>query len=742
MKKTTLSILISALVAAGLPAWADAELPNPAVAAAPPDASPDDTRVVPDAAPGPAGPAVEASRPASVLSEVSVTATRSEKALEKIPGAVTVITEQELAPQLLIAEDPSQLLATFVPGYAPSRQKLTGFGESLRGRKALILFDGIPQSTPLRDSAREGYFADPAVIERIEVVSGPSAIYGLGATGGIINYISKKPTRPGTEQRIDAKATTQFRHDSLGWKTGYRVAHKNEDFDLLGYLGVARRGVGYDGDGRRLGLDAIQGDTQDTTAGDVFLKFGTHVGPQRWQISFNRFEIEGDGNYQPLAGDRAAGIPTSAEPGTPPGEVPRNEVQTVSLDWYHSEIGDGLLSVQLYKQDFSARFGGVAAPTFQDPAIAPAGMLVDQSEIVADKWGLRTTWLRPDLGWTGLELTTGFDWLSDVSGQRLALTGRTWVPSLDFTSAAPFAQLEYERGPFTVRGGARREYARLRVDTYRTLAFYGNRTVKGGALEFSETVKNLGGVWRFGGGWSAFASYNEGFGLPDAGLVLRSVNSDGRSVESLIDLQPVVTENREMGFAWRGARGNLAVSYYRSESDLGSQIRVVDGVGRVDRVPIEVEGFELSGEAKWGDALSLFGLYSQIDGKTATGPGQPLDVALGARSQGPDKLVLGVNHAYSERLRMRLQGTHFFSRHINEGRTVGRANLEERFDGYTTFDFAATYRASWGEVGLGVENLFDRQYLGFFPQSNPSGDEDDFFAGRGRTFTLSYARSF
>jgi len=678
----------------------------------------------------------------TALGEVSVTATRGEKALEKIPGAVTVITEEELVPQLLIAEDPSQALATFVPGYAPSRQKLTSFGESLRGRKALILFDGIPQSNPLRDGAREGYFADPAIIERIEVVSGPSAIYGLGATGGIINFISRTPTAAGTEHRVDAKATTQFKHDSLSWKTGYRLAHKGEGVDALGYVGVTERGMSYDGEGRRLGLDAVQGDTMDSTAGDVFLKTGTDVGPQRWQLSLNRFALEGDGDYRTVAGDRAAGVPTTSAPGTPRGEPPRNDAQAVSLDWRHRDFQGGLLSAQVYKQDFSALYGGGTFAAFQDSSIAPSGTLVDQSEILADKWGLRTSWLRPDLLTKGLELTVGLDWLNDVSEQRLAATNRTWVPPLDFTSTAPFAQLEYEFGPFTLRGGARREFAKLKVDTYRTLAFYGNRTVEGGTLDFAETVTNLGAVWRLPAGLSAFASYNEGFGLPDVGLVLRSVNTDGRSVASLIDLQPIVTENQEVGIAWRGKRGHVAVSYYESTSDLGSQIRVINGIGRVDRVPVEVNGFELTAEALLTPTVSVSGLYATIDGKTATGPDQPLDVDLGARSQGPDKFVLGTNWAFAEQALLRVQGSHFFSRHVNAGRTAGGANLEERFEGYTLFDLTTTYRASFGDVGFGVENLFDKQYIGYFSQSNPGGTADDYFAGRGRTYTLSYARKF
>src|SRR4051812_21501120 len=83
------------------------------------------------------------------MASVVVTATRTAKAVDKIPGAVTVIGQHELANQYLIADDPSQALATYIPGYAPSRQKLTSTGESLRGRQPLILLDGIPQSNPL-----------------------------------------------------------------------------------------------------------------------------------------------------------------------------------------------------------------------------------------------------------------------------------------------------------------------------------------------------------------------------------------------------------------------------------------------------------------------------------------------------------------------------------------------------------------------------------------------------------------
>jgi len=69
-------------------------------------------------------------------------------------------------------------------------KKLSGFGETLRGRSPLYLVDGVPQSTPLRDDSRDGYTIDPFFIDRVEVIFGSNAIQGIGATGGVVNYVT------------------------------------------------------------------------------------------------------------------------------------------------------------------------------------------------------------------------------------------------------------------------------------------------------------------------------------------------------------------------------------------------------------------------------------------------------------------------------------------------------------------------------------------------------------------------
>ncbi|MFC0252526.1 TonB-dependent receptor [Massilia consociata] len=685
----------------------------------------------------------ESAREEGDVASVVVTATRNAKAVDKIPGAVSVITQQELSTQYLIADDPSQALSTYVPGYAPSRQKMTSTGESLRGRQPLILFDGIPQSNPLRAGMREGYFADSAIIERIEVINGASAMQGMGATGGIINYITKTPRTPGTTYTVNTRFASQFESDSLDWKTGLTVSHKSEAFDMLAYAGVQRRGMGYDGNGRRLGIDNVQGDTLDSHGNDLFVKIGRSFGAQRLQLSVNRFDLSGDGDYRNAPGVVAEGVPTSSEPGTPIGMTPRNKVRSASIDYRHAELAGGQLTAQFFSHDFESLYGATNTSTFQDRAIAPVGTLYDQSQVVADKIGSRITWSRPDLFVQGLELTTGLDWLRDHTQQRLAGTNRVWVPELKFRSLAPFAQLEYEFGPVTLRGGVRHEDAKLEVDTYTTLAAYGGRVVQGGSAEFSKSVKNIGAVWRFAPQWSAFASSSEGFGLPDAGLVLRGVTLANQSVSSLISLQPIVTRNNEIGINWRGAGGQFGISRYDSRSKLGSVIRINSaGIGLVERVPTTVKGWEANAEWRPIKDLSVFGTWATTDGKTAAAQGAPMDIDLGARSQGPDKAVLGANWRVKPQAQLRLQATHLRDRDINIGRRVGTSNLEEHFKGYTLVDAAVTWDSRYGRFGLSVENLFDRQYVGYYSQSAAAVDAANTYAGRGRTFALSWTRGF
>ena len=158
---------------------------------------------------------------AAALDEVVVTATRAPTPITAIPSTVRVIDREALQTQLAVSPSLLDSLSFSIPSFAPGRQKMTSTGESLRGRTPLYLVDGIPQSTPLRDGKRSGFTIDPAFVDRIEVIYGANAIQGVGATGGVINYVTIAPPKSGAWlNRLTAElATDDFEANGLHYKT-------------------------------------------------------------------------------------------------------------------------------------------------------------------------------------------------------------------------------------------------------------------------------------------------------------------------------------------------------------------------------------------------------------------------------------------------------------------------------------------------------------------------------------------
>src|SRR5688500_3417171 len=167
---------------------------------------------------------------------VSASTSRVPDSDAALPNTITIIDQEDLRQQLAVTGDLSQVLANLIPAFAPSRQKMSSFGESLRGRQPLYMVDGVPQSTPLRDGSRDAHTIDPAMIERIEVIHGANALQGLGASGGIINIITKRAPRKDGESFHDvgvgASSALANESDSAGYRASYLFGTRNGAFDL------------------------------------------------------------------------------------------------------------------------------------------------------------------------------------------------------------------------------------------------------------------------------------------------------------------------------------------------------------------------------------------------------------------------------------------------------------------------------------------------------------------------------
>lgn len=147
----------------------------------------------------------------AVAEPVVVTATRTNRRLDDLPLAATVVTRDRIAEGRGVALDD---LLGGVPGLGLERRsegtddvKLVSRGFGARAafgvRDVLVLVEGIPL-TDLDGQARLEAL-EPAAVDRIEVLRGPAAgLHGGGALGGAVNVLLR---RGGTEPRLRVART-------------------------------------------------------------------------------------------------------------------------------------------------------------------------------------------------------------------------------------------------------------------------------------------------------------------------------------------------------------------------------------------------------------------------------------------------------------------------------------------------------------------------------------------------------
>ncbi len=669
---------------------------------------------------------------------IVVTATRVPTPITAIPNMVRVLDREAVEAQLAVSPSLLDSLSFSIPSLAPGRQRMTSAGESLRGRTPLYMVDGIPQTTPLRDGKRSGFTIDPAFVDRVEVIYGANAIQGLGATGGVINYATLRPPANGEWlRRVSAEITTDdFEQNGFHYRGSAVAGRTVGAFDFVVGGAYERNDLFYDGAERPIVVDPTQGDIMGASGWSLFSRLGYDVTPeQRLELMVNIFNFEGDGDYRPAPGNAALGIPATSVEGDAAGDPTLNDAQNFALTYRNRDLLGGTLTLQGFYYDFYALYGGDTFPVFQDATIAPVGTLFDQSALSSEKYGAKLTFSRENALWQGLQIVAGADYLRDRTNQELAQTGRLWVPNLIYGGWAPFLQLEQRLLGDRLRlsGGVRWENVTLDVPDFTTIASSNATFVSGGSPSFDTWLKNVGVVVEPMDGLQLFASYAQGFNMPDAGLILRAVRTPGRSVEELVDLQPVIADNIEIGSTLRRGGLDLSASYFWSNSDLGSRIQVIGGAGVIQRERTEIKGLEFAASYRFGQGIRIGGAFAALDGRYDSDGDDVVDRDLDGRNIAPNRLNLYAQTPIGGGLSARVQASHLFDRNF-EG---GAPRFD--FDGYTLVDAIVTYDATGaGRFTLGIANLFDKQYINYTSQTANFITNNNYSSGRGRAFTLRW----
>jgi iron complex outermembrane receptor protein len=707
------------------------------------------------------------------LAPIVMTATRSAKSIADIAGTVYSIDQAEIEKQANAGKSIADILGTLVPSLTPSSGTTSNYGMTMRGRVVQYMIDGVPQ-TGYRDGSRQLNSIQPSMIERIEVVSGATSIYGSGATGGIINIITKRGGQDpiSFETKVGVTAGNNFKADAMAYEASQSVLLNQGA--LQGAFGASytTRGEIQDSHGNRIGPEVAQTDRQDTDTLDLNGRLTWNISDEQ-SLSFGAqyFNDEQDSEYGPDYGPDLAYVkrdPTytaslAAVKGMQLETQPQTERYAFNTQYENQNVLGHTLNAEAYYRNEQARW----FPSAQ--AMGGGLYLVYQSETDIDVYGARVALQKQfDLNGRNLGLSYGIDYENEQDEQNIqmydsavfvASNGLNYKPfnyyafgpDVETEKLGTFVQTDFDvTDRLGLKAGVRYERVESQVEestpymeaiTADLQPGYQAKTLNGGKVKHDATLFNLGAVYHLTDAQQMFANFSQGSNLPDIQRMLRDVPASFTVNSQTID--PIKVNNYELGWRVQAANGlNASVTTFYNDSDKSLKfgrpnytIEVLDTDERVYGVEGNLS-YRLQPNWTVGGTMA----YTRGQFKNTAGKWQELDAIRVAPLKGTAFSEWQFNNDMSLRVQaLAIGGTDKAKKDaVKYGSTV-----PAEIKGFATMDVIANAKAGPGTVGFGVYNVWNTDYKSVYSQAVESVyGAISSLPAQGRTYGLSYTLKY
>ncbi|MDM1094138.1 TonB-dependent receptor [Myroides odoratimimus] len=679
------------------------------------------------------------------LEEIIVSTTRLPEIKRNSSSSVIVITQKEIESYAQLNPDMSVILGLAVPSIGLSSNTTSNRSQTIRGRQILVLIDGVPQSTPLRNTDRDLRTISPYAIERIEVIEGATSLYGNGGAGGIVNFITKKAnqnkTFSGSTSIALSDATSTKNNNTHGYELNQQFSDRLKQIDYLINGNIIKSGRAIDGEGDyispRYGLGEV-------TTQNLLAKIGYDFNDNnRLEAMYNYYSALQDtdliakgGKYlvSPQQGVIGTKNPLAENEGTKYNHngylkfSSKNILENVDLE--ASVFGQKLYTL------FDYREHNPKSPRWEETG--------GQATIKAEKIGARLS-IVSKLNFTDNIRTNyiiGGDFLIDKTSQPL-VDGRLWVPELKAYNSAGYLQTRtvfYEN--LTLKAGVRYDNIHVKVPDYKTIPLRKGQqwlAIKGGNLDYDKALFNAALQYKVIEEFTPYVSFSQGLSIYDLGRILRDAKSD---VVSKIETDPVVTNNYEVGFTSQIANNwNFRIAYFWSIAKLGSDLQAGEGgFWEVVRSPQRINGIEIALDGKPISWATIGGSFSSYEGKMKSNNSSSYDTYMSGLNIAAPKLSLFTTVTPIDHLWLNLYYTHTSKRDRFEPQPNKLGVLvynegEGKVSPIDLFNFNATYQYNKSiQLTLGVENLFDKSY--YTSSSMIVARDAEYARGNGRYYTL------
>ncbi|MCG7367497.1 TonB-dependent siderophore receptor [Pantoea sp. ACRSH] len=700
--------------------------------------------------------------------QMVVSASRTHRSVAEMAQTTWIIEQQEIEQQVQGGKELKEVLAQLIPGMDVSSQGRTNYGMNMRGRSMMVMVDGVRLNSSRSDS-RQLDAIDPFNIERIEVISGATSLYGGGSTGGLINIVTKKG-QPGTQAELQTGVKSGFNsHNDRDENLAAAVS--GGDDKASGRLSVAyqRYGGWYDGKGNETIIDNTQTGLQYSDRLDVMGTGTLNIDEsQQLQLTTQYFKSESDGRHGLYLGENFSAVTGSGRAynsgNLDSDRLPGTERHLINLQYSNTDFFGQDLVAQVYYRDESLTF--YPFPTLSRNRVSSIGASQQKTDFYGGKLTLNSQPV------DALTLTYGvdadhetfdanqqfFDLNSAAQSGGMTLKNAYNVgryPGYSITNLAPFLQSSYDIDAITLSGGVRYQYTKNKVDDFvgyaQQQAIASGQAssadaVPGGSTDYNNLLFNAGILGRLTERQQLWFNFSQGFEIPDLAKyygsgTYRLANGHYNLTNSVnvndSKLDGIKVDSYELGWRFTGdsLRTQLAAYYSLSDKTISINksdmtINLDDDKRRIYGVEGQVDYFFDNSEWSSGANFNIIKSETRVEGKWEK---------LTIDSASPSKVSAWLNWAPGD-WDLRVQSTQTFDVSDADGKKI---------DGYNTVDFLGSYALPVGKLSFSVENLLDKDYTTVWGQRAPGlysptyGDAALYtYKGRGRTFGLNYSVLF
>lgn len=677
--------------------------------------------------------AIAAEAPVTLGEPVIVTAARFEDRYLDKPVNATVITAEDIrgstaktVPDLLSEQGGIAVHDFFGNNAAATSVDLRGFGVT-GTQNTLILLDGRRLSD--NDLSGVQWSAIPlAAIERIEIVRGSGAVqYGDGATTGVINIITKSPSRIGNVAVVQGRAGS---YDTLEGQLYANYFTGDIGFNLIA-SGLRSDGYRDNNDNRQYNVQAEV--RWLTERGDASLKVGTDDQDLR---------LPGARMVQPSAG--VDQLETDRRGTSTPFDYAQRAGNRVTLDW-RQETGIGEFNFGLgYRDKEQTSYfdqGG-----FPDYRVAELGV-----------WSVspRMRFPQPLAGLPNT-LVAGFDWYRWNYRQRMSNSQANIAQPFNTVDATQENSAFYLHNTtqlsrrLTLVAGARGERYRIDASDFYDPTAPGAAFGSGapaGSQDETEYAYELALRYQLAADWAAVGRIGRSYRFANVDEIYEFSGPPLSSREFQF-LRPQTAHSYEVSIERRSTESALRATLF--SIDVTDEIHLdaySTGIGNTNLPPSRRRGLELEAQQSPGRTLRLTGSYTYTDARFLEGvlPGSPFtqqNVVVAGKNVplvSRHKLNAGASWAVASRTRLNALVTYVSSQFMDndEGNTFG-----VKIPAYTVADLKLVWQEGGWRISAAVNNLLDEKYYNYAVRSQFVADRYNAYPLPERNFTMTAEYTF